>query len=168
MTDGSEFRTIPGGALDERASLDAYLDFHRGTLLWKCSGLTDAQLVTASCPPSNLTLLGLVRHLTEVESGWFGTLDGAAQKRYSSDEEPEGDFELLDDHSVEQVLAAYRAECDRSRAALAALPLDYVRERPGRQPRSLRWIYLHMLEEYARHNGHADLLREAIDGAVGE
>jgi hypothetical protein len=153
---------------DERTMLDAWLDYHRATLLMKCAGLSDEQLKVRSAEPSALSLLGLVRHLTDVERGWFRRGVGGEQGPevrpiYYSDERPEGDFEDLDDPSPAAVFAAYYEELERCRAAAAGVPLDQV---AGRQ--SVRWIYLHMIEEYARHNGHADLLRERIDGATGD
>ena len=153
---------------DERTMLDAWLDYHRATVLMKCAGLSDEQLKSRSAEPSTLSLLGLVRHLTDVERGWFrrgvgGEQGPDVQPIYYSDERPEGDFEDLDDLSPAAVFAAYREEVERCRAAAAGVSLDQV---VGRQ--SVRWIYLHMIEEYARHNGHADLLRERIDGATGD
>jgi len=151
--------------------LDQWLDFHRATLLQKCAGLDDAQLRTASCPPSNLTLLGLVRHLTDVERGWF--LRGVDRRSedqvpplYYSDEDPEGDVENLDSASTESVFSAYDEAVAQIRAAVATAGLDDTFSN-GRTPCSVRWVYLHMIEEYARHNGHADLIRERIDGATG-
>ena len=153
---------------DERTMLDAWLDYHRATVLMKCAGLSDEQLKSRSAEQSTLSLLGLVRHLTDVERGWFrrgvgGEQGPDVQPIYYSDERPEGDFEDLDDLSPAAVFAAYREEVERCRAAAAGVSLDQV---VGRQ--SVRWVYLHMIEEYARHNGHADLLRERIDGATGD
>jgi hypothetical protein len=153
---------------DERTMLEAWLDYHRATLLMKCAGLSDDQLRLRSSEPSTLSLLGLVRHLTDVERGWFrrgvgGQRGPEVAPIYYSDERPEGDFEDLDDTDPAAVFAAYTAEVERCRAATAGVPLDNL---AGKQ--SVRWIYLHMIEEYARHNGHADLLRERIDGATGD
>jgi Protein of unknown function (DUF664) len=152
--------------------LDQWLDYHRATLRRKCAGLDDAQLRTASCSPSDLTLLGLVRHLTDVERGWF--LRGVAGRSanqipplYYSDEDPDGDFENLDGASTESVFDAYDAAIADIRAAIADAGLDQTFSN-GATPCSVRWVYLHMIEEYARHNGHADLIRERIDGATGE
>jgi len=151
--------------------LDQWLDYHRSTLRQKCAGLDDEQLRTASCPPSNLTLLGLVRHLTDVERGWF--LRGVARQSkdqvpplYYSDEDPEGDVENLDSASTEAVFHAYDAAVADIRAAVAGAGLDETFSNGG-TPCSVRWVYLHMIEEYARHNGHADLIRERIDGVTG-
>ena len=161
-------RTEPPLATDERTTLDAYLDYHRATLLWKCEGLTDGQLRQRAVPPSTLSLLGLVRHLTQVERGWFRE-DAATPLPdvYSTAARPDADFDDVEQADVPANIAAYRKEVEASRAAVADLPLEYLVK--GRtRAYSLRWIYLHMIEEYARHNGHADLLRQVIDGATGE
>jgi hypothetical protein len=135
----------------------------------KCAGLDPEQLSSRSCPPSSLSLLGLIRHLTEVE-GWFHDFDRQPPGDwYSSDEDPDACFSAVDPVRVDDDLAAYRASVDRARAAVSGRALDEISPEPddGR-PVSLRWIYLHMIEEYARHNGHADLLRERIDGVTGD
>ncbi len=162
-------RTDPARDLGEKDMIAAWLDFHRATLLRKCAGLTDEQLRTRSCEPSTLTLLGLVRHLTDVEHGWFADFDGRENPpRYYTDDDPEGDFENLDSADVATVLATYDAECELSRATLAAHELDSTVPARTGDAYSLRWVAMHMLEEYARHSGHADLLRERIDGTTGE
>ena len=165
-------RAMPPLQADERTTLESWLDFYRATLAHKCDGLGDEQLRTASAPPSPLTLLGLVQHMAEVERNWFRrVLEGEeAPPLYYSDTDPDGDFDNVDDADPEEALAAWRAECDRSRSLAAArASLDDVGRalRQGQQV-SLRWILIHMVEEYARHNGHADLLRERIDGVVGD
>jgi uncharacterized damage-inducible protein DinB len=154
----------------ERAMLQGWLDWHRQTLLTKCAGLTAEQLRTASTEPSNLTLLGLVRHMTEVERAWF-TLRAAGRKEagavYVSDDNVDGDFDDIAGADPATDFAAFTAELAASDEAVAGLPLEHEfihRDRPF----SLRWVYLHMIEEYARHNGHADLIRERIDGATGD
>ena len=162
-------RTDPPQVSEDRDSLDAWVDYHRATLLMKCAGLAPEQLVERSCPPSTLSLLGLVRHLTEVEA-WFHDFDAEpAGEWYSTDEDPDACFGAVDPSRADADLAAYRASVDRARRAVELRDLDEISPEPddGR-PVSLRWIYLHMIEEYARHNGHADLLRERIDGATGE
>ena len=164
-------RSDPPLVTGERAALEAWLDYQRETLLLKCSGLTAAQLRERAVPPSGLTLLGLVRHMTEVERWWF-RVHGANQDmtfRYT-EENLDADFEDLDEPDAEVVLAAYWEEAGLARAAVRGLDLEHVVPSHGDHPervRNLRWIYLHMIEEYARHNGHADLLRERIDGATG-
>jgi uncharacterized protein DUF664 len=162
----------------ERAAVEAWLEFHRATLLTKCAGLTPEQLGTRSVPPSALSLRGLLRHMTEVEAGWFRQVLGGQEVTwaYCSDDDPDGDFDGVgrpgDDPvtAVPRELAAFTAECQRSRALAAGHgSLDDVGAGPRRGEQvSLRWIYLHMIEEYARHNGHADLLRERIDGVTGD
>jgi hypothetical protein len=152
---------------DERTSLVTWLEYHRATLLIKCAGLTPDQLTTRSCPPSPLSLLGLVRHMAEVES-WFHVFDGEPEERlFSSQDQPDGDFADLDPARADQDLATYQACVRRSRAAAAGRRLEDLIPDPSPRPTSLRWVYQHMIEEYARHNGHADLLRERIDGAAG-
>ncbi len=152
---------------DERTSLETWLEYHRATLLMKCAGLEPEQLATRSCPPSNLSLLGLVRHMTEVET-WFHDFDGQPHGEwYCTDDEPDGEFDLVDAAGADADLAAYHASVDRARAAVEGHDLDDLS--PGStKPISLRWVFQHMIEEYARHNGHADLLRERIDGATGD
>jgi hypothetical protein len=166
-------RTDPPLVAGERESLEAWLDFHRDTLLVKCSGLTAEQLKQRSVEPSGLSLLGLVRHMTDVERWWFrvhGT-DQDMTFRYFTDDNLNGDFDDLDTHDAPAVLAAFRAEIDMARAAVRGKSLDEQVLSHGDHPervRDLRWIYLHMIEEYARHNGHADMLRERIDGVTGD
>jgi hypothetical protein len=162
--------TGPALTADERGSLCAWMDFHRATLLHKCAGLTPEQLVQRSCPPSRLSLLGLVRHMTGVES-WFNDFDGSPVRAgYWTEANPDAAFEDLDSALADASLAAYQASVERARSAVAALDLDARCPCPDRgdDARSLRWVYMHMIEEYARHNGHADLIREAIDGATGD
>ena len=162
-------RTDPPQVSGERESLDAWVEYHRATLRMKCAGLDPKQLVNRSCPPSSLTLLGLVRHLTEGEA-WFHDFDGKPYGDwYSTDDDPDACFNAVDPSRAKEDLAAYRASVGRARAAVEGRGLDEISPEPddGR-PVSLRWIYLHMIEEYARHNGHADLLRERIDGVTGE
>jgi hypothetical protein len=156
---------------DERASLESFLDHHRDTLHHKCAGLTAEQLKLASTEPSTLTLLGLVRHMSEVEHSWFSVRVAGQppQPIYCTDEDPDGDFDLVADADPAADFATHHREIELSKAAAAELPLDHTFFHPRYQvDLSLRWVYLHMIEEYARHNGHADLLRERIDGATGE
>lgn len=166
--DASKFRHNPPWVADERAMYQAWLDFHRGTLVWKCTGLTDAQLKSASVTPSTLTLLGLLRHMAEVERAWFRARAAglALPDLYCTNESPDGDFDNLADADVAQDFATFKAECLAADEAVRTISLDHTFA--GRNgPISLRWAYVHMIEEYARHNGHADLLRESIDGATG-
>ncbi len=165
-------RRDPPFQADERTMLEAWLDFHRATLLVKCDGLSDEQLKMRSVPPSSLTLLGLVRHMTSVERGWFRhCLAGEdPPPLYDFEADPDADFNDTDDADVQTAFAAFDDEvaCCRQLAARYA-DLDAVGARQRRDHDvSLRWIYVHMLEEYARHNGHADFLRERIDGKTGD
>jgi uncharacterized damage-inducible protein DinB len=162
-------RTEPPYVLDERAMLEAWLEFHRTTLLLKCEGLNDAALRRRPVATSKLSLHGLIRHLAEVERNWFRrTLlrDADAPWIWIDDDVDDSELVPLDHADWPADRAAWEAECDASRRAAAAHDLDDTGIRDG-QPCSLRWIYVHMIEEYARHNGHADLVRELIDGHVG-
>ncbi|WP_345700811.1 DinB family protein [Kitasatospora terrestris] len=166
-------RVDPPLSADETTMLTGWLDYHRATLALKCEGLTDEQLRERSTPPSTLSLLGLVRHMAEVEQFWFlAILDGqdlGEDGIYWTREDEDGDFNNVDTADPAADFAVWRQQIELARAAAAGLPLDTVgkRERRGEKV-SLRWILVHMIEEYARHNGHADLLRERIDGATGE
>jgi uncharacterized damage-inducible protein DinB len=162
----------------ERPMLEAWLEYHRATLARKCEGLDDEQLRLRSVPPSVMSLVGLVRHMAEVERYWFRVvLTGErVADLYCTDLDRDADFNDVDEASGAEAFATWRAECDLARAIAARQPdLDACGARPGNesgpdsgQPISLRWILVHMVEEYARHNGHADLLRERIDGSVGD
>jgi uncharacterized damage-inducible protein DinB len=163
-------RVGPPHVGSERETLRAFLDYHRATLAMKCEGLTDAELRQRSMPPSTLSLLALVRHMAEVERAWFRRVfeDNDAPMVWSD----EIDFQAAYDDSAStraEAFAAWEAEVEHSRRIeRAALSLDLT----GRQPRwdeevSLRMVMVHVLLEYGRHNGHADLLREGVDGAVG-
>lgn len=161
-------REEPTFLLPEREMLEGWLEFHRTTLLIKCEGLDDEQRKARPVATSKLSLHGLLRHMAEVERTWFRrVLAGEDVGRVFADPDVE-DSELvpLDDAEWAADVAAWRAECDAGRAVAADRGLDDTGVRHGR-PCSLRWIYNHMIEEYARHNGHADLLREMVDGAVG-
>ena len=149
--------------------LGQYLDYHRATLAMKCARLSETDLKRRAVPTSSLTLLGLVRHLTEVEYGWFCEwLDGQPERAvYFSDDDPDGDFDNVAAVTRIDAFAAWQAECDNARTVAARMDLTDVGTRRGEEV-SLRWVLVHMIEEYARHNGHADLLREQLDGAVGE
>ena len=164
-------RPMPPFNADERAVLEGWLDFHRATLATKCAGLDDERAATASVPPSGCTLTGLVQHLAEVERNWFRRVFAgqAAPPIYDPQADPDGPdggFELAEGASLRDALATWRAEIDRARECCAGRPLADTGRFMG-QDVNLRWIYVHMIEEYARHNGHADLLRERIDGTTG-
>ncbi len=145
-----------------RPVLQGYLDHYRRTLLRQCAGLTAAQLCARAVPPSRLSLLGLVRHLTEVERIWL-RVRAAGEPLPPADRE--GQFEAGDPAGAAAVLAAFAAEWAACDAAVAALSLEHVLLAHGEEV-SLGSVYVHLVEEYARHCGHADLIREAIDGAT--
>ncbi len=163
-------RTEPTQELGEREMLDGWLEFHRTTLLLKCEGLDDAARKARPIATSKLSLHGLVRHMAEVERGWF-------QRTFASDPSvpylfdytgnEDADLEPIEGADWDTDLAAWRAECEASRRTAAGHDLDEVGTSRRGNRVSLRWIYVHMIEEYARHNGHADLIRESVDGAVG-
>jgi uncharacterized damage-inducible protein DinB len=166
----SDHRTGPPGFGSERDMLRAFLDYHRATLAMKCEGLTDEELRRQSMPPSTLSLLGLVRHMAEVERAWFRRVfeDNDAPMVWSD----KIDFQAAYDASAstrEEAFAAWEAEVENSRRIeREANSLDQA----GYQPRwdkevSLRMVMVHVLLEYGRHNGHADFLREGVDGTVG-
>ncbi|MFJ9036898.1 DinB family protein [Streptomyces sp. NPDC102406] len=166
----SDHRTGPPKFGSERDMLRAYLDYHRATLAMKCEGLTDEELRQQSMPPSTLSLLGLVRHMAEVERAWFRRVfeDNDAPMVWSD----EIDFQAAYDASEstrDEAFKAWEAEVETSRRIeREATSLDQA----GYQPRwgeevSLRMVMMHVLLEYGRHNGHADFLREGVDGTVG-
>jgi uncharacterized damage-inducible protein DinB len=162
-------RHEPPYILGERAMLEAWLEFHRTTLLLKCEGLDDAGRKSRPVPTSLLSLHGLVRHMAEVERGWFRRVllaDSDAPRIFLDDDIDDSELIPLDAADWDTDLATWQAECEASRAAAAAHDLDDLGSRRG-EPVSLRWIYTHMIEEYARHNGHADLIRELVDRSVG-
>lgn len=166
-------RHEPDEPLGERAMLEAWLDYHRATLMAKCAGLDAEQLRRRSVEPSSMSLLGLVRHMTEVERAWFRRRVAGESVPYvyvdDSPQREDADFDEVDDADAEKCWSAYREEIERARAAVAGRALDDTFVHPSMGATlNLRWVYVHMIEEYARHNGHADLLRERIDGAVGD
>jgi uncharacterized damage-inducible protein DinB len=159
---------------DERSILIGFLEYHRTTLLWKCEGLTPAQLTQRAVPSSGLSLLGLLRHLAEVERGWFQLrVAGIVEPSLYCEQDNDGDFHVSADADAADVAAAIAtfhaqvARSDEILAGIADLDQTFRHERTGEEM-SIRWLLVHMVEEYARHNGHADLLREAIDGVTGE
>jgi hypothetical protein len=160
-------RTVPEGLSDERGLLDGWLEYYRATLLAKCEGLSGEQLVARSCEPSPMSLLGLVRHMTEMERVYGHRLaDRDIGLLYCTDEDEEGDFEGATAAGASADLETVRQHCARTREVMAAYELgDTFRKTTSR---TLRWFYLYLIKEYARHLGHADLLRERIDGVTGE
>jgi len=158
-------------ACGEREMLKDWLKLRRYFLLRKCSGLTADQLKTASVEPSNLTLLGILRHMTEVEMFWFRVkyLHEDLPDLYTTEEYPDGDFDLVAAADAEADYATFLAETAACDSAVAGRdldePVDHPKAPTGKV--NLRWIYLHIIEEYAQHTGHADLIRERIDGSTG-
>jgi uncharacterized damage-inducible protein DinB len=156
----------------ERATLTEFLRGQRLTLELKCSDLDAGQLALRSVEPSTMSLLGLIRHMAEVERTWFRTrfAGQGGGKRYQSPDDPDGDFNgaVGDQAVVDEAWAAWREEMAFANEFIADHDFDHVGQDSGGEPVSLREVVVHMIEEYARHNGHADLLRERIDGRVGQ
>ena len=148
--------------------LEAYLGWQRATLLNICAGLSAEQLAQRPLATSNLSLLGLVRHLAKVERIWFRQRAGRepVEPFYDLSLGKDHDFAALDPAQAPEAIDRLRAEWQAADAAAARLSFDDTFELDG-EPFSLRMVYVHMIGEYARHNGHADVLREAIDGATG-
>jgi uncharacterized damage-inducible protein DinB len=173
MSDASRYmqdaeRRQRRGNGDERELLERFLDFERDTLLWKASGLTEQQL-RKPLTPSGMSLLGLVKHLAYVERNWF-QFRFLGQTVYIPwrQGDPDGDFRIEPDEKPESIFALYRGEIEESRRIVAATDsLETVAVDPDR-PVTMRWILIHMIEETARHAGHADLMRELTDGKTGE
>ena len=168
MTTEEQYHAIPRDG-DERATLDAFLDWQRATFEWKCTGVGDDDMRRATAPPSTLTLLGLLRHMADVERGWFRrTIAGeSAPDRWVSAADPDADFNAVADADVGAAWAAWREEVAAAREIASARGLDDLGSQRDGRPVSLRWVMVHLIEEYSRHNGHADLIREALDGVTG-
>ena len=163
---GEVNRVDPPRHGDERTQLEAWLDFHRDTLLIKCAGLSAEQLKSRAAEPSSLSLLGLVRHMADSERYWFRRQFGAAPLTaiyWHND----GDFLGVEQADVDADFATYAAEVAAARMTTVGRALDETFVSTRGITMDLRWVYLHMIEEYARHKGHADLLRERIDGVTG-
>jgi uncharacterized damage-inducible protein DinB len=161
----------PGGSLHapESEMLRGLLDYHRSTLLWKCAGLTAKQLAMAPYPQSNLTLLGLIRHLSKVERIWFRRQfrGEGIEMLYSTADRKDADYEDIDPARAEAEYAALLAEQEASRQAVAGACLDETFVDSDGDEISLRFVFNHMIGEYARHNGHADFVRQGVDGVTG-
>ncbi|MFJ8438371.1 DinB family protein [Kitasatospora griseola] len=168
---GPDSRATPPLLGDERELLTSFLDYHRETFAMKCAGVPVERLSEFAVPPSGMSLHGLLRHLTGIEQWWLEIQFAGDESRplmYYSDDDPDQDFERLDG-DVAEALALWRAQVETSRRIVAEAPsLDAtgVQKTTGK-PIALRRILLMMLAEYARHNGHADLLRECTDGSTG-
>jgi uncharacterized damage-inducible protein DinB len=158
---------------DERATLVAFLDYQRAVLGRKAHGLSDGQARRAACPPSDLSIIGLIRHMADVERNW-------SQRRFAGenrqplyygdahpDGDPDGDFHPPADATLAEALSTFWAEVAASDRIYSAASLDDV-ARDAEPAYTLRWILVHLIEEYSRHCGHADLVRQALDGATGD
>ena len=156
----------PVAGLGEREALDAQLQCQRRSLQDNCAGLSHADLARRPIPTSLISLLGIVRHLTDVERWWFRMNAAGQALELSYDPALDNsDFRELDSVTAEAVFDGYWAECAAADAALVDLSLDHAFGNDKRKAQlDVRWVYLHMIEEYARHNGQADILRELIDG----
>lgn len=164
-------------ALNERDTLLGFLDYYRSELIAKSNGISDQQARTTTVPPSDLTLMGLVRHMAEVERHWFRNILVAEQTAslFCGDShptgDPDGDFHVTATDTQSVSIAQLRAEISIADVNLTKFKLDDMatrESRPGTGVPNVRWIVVHMIEEYARHCGHADLIRECIDGAKSE
>ena len=154
----------------ERETLTGYLTFYRQTLVNKCAGLTFDQLTTRSVPATNMTLLGLIRHAVTAEQHWFERImpGNKVTWKFISREDQDGDFDDLESHSLAEVMAIFEGTCAASDAEIAARDLDDLSIGDTHHGKvSLRWVLNHMVEDYARHCGHADLIRQSSDGATG-
>jgi uncharacterized damage-inducible protein DinB len=162
-------RTEPPRVASERASLAGFLDYQRQTLAMKCASLSTEQLREKAVPPSAISLLGLVRHLAEVERSWFQNVMNRENLRrgYWRRGPDVAEFDV-DQADPDEAFTIWHEACARSREIVAAAKTLDIVGFFDEQQFSLRWVLTHMIEEYARHNGHADLLRERIDGATGE
>lgn len=171
-------RPEPPLAADETSTLLGFLEYQRATLAWKCAGL-DAAGLKATVGASSMTLGGMLKHMAWVEDHWFsvrlhGNDPASPWDTVDWTNDPDWEWHSAAEDTPEQLHAIWRAAVERSRSrvteALAEEGLDWLvrRPRPNGEAPSLRWIVVHMIEEYARHNGHADLIRESVDGETGE
>lgn len=174
MPHGPDDRVDPPRQVAERETLETFLDFYRETILWKVSGMSEDN-IRRSVVPSRWSPLGMVKHLAYVERNWFQTRF-AGEKDLPvpwTDEDPDADFRVEPDETTEQILQFYRDACKGARSAVVGASLDdlaaeWPADRPPDKRPNLRWIYVHMIEETARHAGHLDVARELIDGATGD
>ena len=164
---------IDVGQADERTTLTGFLDYHRAVLARKAEGLTDDEARARPCPPSDMSMMGLIRHMADVERSWAkrffrgGPSEPIFYGHAHPDGDPDGEFHPPEGATMAEAFDAYWAQIADADAIYAAAPLE--RSCPvGDEVLSLRWIYVHLIEEYARHCGHADLVREAIDGRTGD
>ncbi len=168
MTINSFERVDPPPAAPEHETLTAFLDYHRATLVRKVDGLSDAAL-RHSIVPSGITLLGMIKHLAHVERWWFHSVFADQDIAFPwTDADPDADWRIEPGETAQDMLDLYRAAVEQSRRIVSTAHLDDHARKPGREEYTLRWIVVHMIEETARHNGHADIMRELSDGSTGE
>jgi len=156
--------------------LIAFLDYYRASLILKSEGLTDEQARSCAVLPSDLNITGLIRHMAEVERHWFQRwfIDNEAKALFYGDHDDDGDIHTGPNDTLADAITAWAAEVQRSREITATAQPDDVAKRVATDPKhagfqpNMRWILNHMIEEYARHCGHADLLRQCIDGVTGD
>jgi len=165
-------RIDPDFAVDERTTLVQFLDWYRAATELKSVGLSDGQAATPACEPSMLTVTGIIRHMAEVERHWFRRCYRGedAPPIFYTEERPDGDLEVLPTTSLADSITIWRGEiaiADEVLAGVTDLASLAATPRHGNLP-SMRWILVHMIEEYARHCGHLDLIRERLDGQVGD
>ena len=163
-------RTEPSPSAPPVEMIGAFLDYNRETMIWKASGLSLEQL-TLAYEPSTMSLLGMIKHLAYVEAYWFRDVLAGETVAYPwTKEDPDADWRIETDEDADGILALYWRETERSRAIAAAMTWDEVGkgDRGKRDGITLGWVLAHMVEETARHVGHADLIREKLDGATGE
>jgi uncharacterized damage-inducible protein DinB len=173
-------RPMPPQESGETATLLGFLDYQRATFEWKCRGMSDAELRVA-LPPTSMTLGGMLKHLAYVEDYWFTQAVGGAPptqpwRAEDFEADPDWDWHSAAIETGDHLRALWSERAERSRAVvsskLANGEVEALSEThpawDGQGRVSLRWVLVHMIEEYARHNGHADLIREAIDGQTGE
>jgi uncharacterized damage-inducible protein DinB len=162
---GSRVEKPPSAS--EKEMLEAFLDYHRQTVIIKCAGLSEDEL-RRPMVVSGTSMLGIVKHLGYNERWWFQEVFAAQDAEFPwSEDDPDAEFRIDDHESAESIFEFYSNECDKSRAIVAEANLDDIASH-SKSARSLRWILLHMFEETSRHNGHLDILREMIDGVTGE
>ncbi len=163
-----DHRQNPPSDLDERETLIAFIDSHRDAMLVKLDGL-DREQLSRRVVPSRTTLLGLVKHLTLVEEWWFSCVLAGGPEPSEEADDPDSEWLITGDDDPEHIVAAYRAACTRSNEIARSVPSLAVHgPGPHRPEISARWILVHMVDETARHAGHADIIRELIDGRTGE
>jgi hypothetical protein len=164
-------RADPVTDAGDRTALEQWLDYHRATVRLKCAGLDE--MFARQAPVRTSPLLspaGLVAHLTDNEQYWFEAVLHDGPRIAADDDDPDADWVAPEGMLLPELLDRYDAQCARSRELTAGLDLSFVARRqvdPGGRPMTLRWIYLHQIEETARHNGHLDIVRELLDGATG-